>query len=141
MCSGPSHASRYGKKEWLAKEGCQRITRKSCNLTTETGNHTEHYYARVTAVSAGGRSATKMTDRFSSMQQSEWPLLTAGERGSPAGLCILGRGQREMWLSGKVTPTRASACSWSSFLSGHAPLSAPKASCHYVTTVDCALSS
>ncbi|XP_077755253.1 interleukin-22 receptor subunit alpha-1 isoform X1 [Canis aureus] len=60
----------YGKKEWLAKEGCQRITQKSCNLTTETGNHTEHYYARVTAVSAGGRSATKMTDRFSSMQQT-----------------------------------------------------------------------
>ncbi|XP_062961792.1 interleukin-22 receptor subunit alpha-1 [Cynocephalus volans] len=60
----------YGEREWLAKEGCQRITRKSCNLTVETGNLTELYYARVTAISAGGRSATKMTDRFSSLQHT-----------------------------------------------------------------------
>ncbi|XP_047729322.1 interleukin-22 receptor subunit alpha-1 isoform X1 [Prionailurus viverrinus] len=58
---------KYGEREWLAKEGCQRITRKSCNLTLETGNPMEHYYARVTAISAGGSSATKMTDRFSSL--------------------------------------------------------------------------
>ncbi|XP_001501338.2 interleukin-22 receptor subunit alpha-1 [Equus przewalskii] len=60
----------YGEREWLAKEGCQQITRKSCNLTVETGNVTELYYARVTATSAGGRSATKMTDRFSSLQHT-----------------------------------------------------------------------
>ncbi|XP_021539807.1 interleukin-22 receptor subunit alpha-1 [Neomonachus schauinslandi] len=61
---------KYGEREWLAKEGCQRITRKSCNLTMETGNFMEFYYARVTALSAGGRSATKMTDRFSSLQHT-----------------------------------------------------------------------
>ncbi|XP_002913326.1 interleukin-22 receptor subunit alpha-1 isoform X1 [Ailuropoda melanoleuca] len=61
---------RYGEREWLAKEGCQRVTRKSCNLTAETGNVTELYYARVTATSVGGRSATKMTDRFSSLQHT-----------------------------------------------------------------------
>ncbi|XP_005544498.1 interleukin-22 receptor subunit alpha-1 isoform X3 [Macaca fascicularis] len=60
----------YGERDWVAKKGCQRITRKSCNLTVETGNHTELYYARVTAVSAGGRSATKMTDRFNSLQHT-----------------------------------------------------------------------
>ncbi|XP_012606318.2 interleukin-22 receptor subunit alpha-1 [Microcebus murinus] len=60
----------YGEREWLAKEGCQRIPRRSCNLTVETGNITEFYYARVTAVSSGGRSATKMTDRFSSLQHT-----------------------------------------------------------------------
>lgn len=60
----------YGEREWLAKEGCQRITRKSCNLTLETGNLTELYYARVTAIDPGGRSATKMTDRFSSLQHT-----------------------------------------------------------------------
>ncbi|XP_014639472.1 PREDICTED: interleukin-22 receptor subunit alpha-1 [Ceratotherium simum simum] len=60
----------YGETEWLAKEGCQQIARKSCNLTLETGNLTELYYARVTAISAGGRSATKMTDRFSSLQHT-----------------------------------------------------------------------
>ncbi|KAI5139417.1 interleukin-22 receptor subunit alpha-1 [Manis pentadactyla] len=61
---------KYGEREWLAKEGCQQITRRFCNLTMETGNLTELYYARVTAVSAGGRSATKMTDRFSSLQHT-----------------------------------------------------------------------
>ncbi|XP_053431083.1 interleukin-22 receptor subunit alpha-1 isoform X1 [Nycticebus coucang] len=60
----------YGESEWLAKEGCQNITRKSCNLTVETGNPTEYYYARVTAVSPGGRSATKMSDRFGSKQHT-----------------------------------------------------------------------
>nr|XP_019568810.1 PREDICTED: interleukin-22 receptor subunit alpha-1 [Rhinolophus sinicus] len=54
----------YGHTEWLAKKGCQRITRKSCNLTMETGNLNEYYYARVTAISGGVRSAPKMTDRF-----------------------------------------------------------------------------
>ncbi|KAM4806776.1 interleukin-22 receptor subunit alpha-1 [Urocitellus parryii] len=58
---------KYGDIAWLPKAGCQGITRKSCNLTMETGNHTEFYYARVTAISPGGRSATKMTDRFSSL--------------------------------------------------------------------------
>uniref|UniRef100_A0A8C3VXN4 Interleukin-22 receptor subunit alpha-1 n=1 Tax=Catagonus wagneri TaxID=51154 RepID=A0A8C3VXN4_9CETA len=61
---------KYGEREWLAKEGCQQITRKSCNLTVETGNLTELYYARVTAIDAGGRSATKRTDRFSSLQHT-----------------------------------------------------------------------
>nr|XP_020009733.1 interleukin-22 receptor subunit alpha-1 [Castor canadensis] len=60
----------YGEREWLAKMGCQRITRKSCNLTMETGNLTELYYARITAIDPGGRSATKMTDRFSSLQHT-----------------------------------------------------------------------
>ncbi|XP_039086444.1 interleukin-22 receptor subunit alpha-1 [Hyaena hyaena] len=61
---------KYGEREWLAKEGCQQITRKSCNLTVETGNLMELYYARVTAIGAGGRSATKMTNRFSSLHHT-----------------------------------------------------------------------
>ncbi|XP_077006949.1 interleukin-22 receptor subunit alpha-1 isoform X2 [Tamandua tetradactyla] len=60
----------YGEREWLAKAGCQRIPRKSCNLTAETGNLTEFYYARVTAIGAGGQVATKMTDRFSSLHHT-----------------------------------------------------------------------
>nr|XP_020730259.1 interleukin-22 receptor subunit alpha-1 [Odocoileus virginianus texanus] len=60
----------YGEGEWLEKEGCQRITRKSCNLTVETGNLTELYYARVTATDGTGRSATKTTDRFNSLQHT-----------------------------------------------------------------------
>ncbi|XP_038189459.1 interleukin-22 receptor subunit alpha-1 [Arvicola amphibius] len=60
---------RYGDKEWLAKAGCQRTTRKSCNLTLETGNLTELYYARVIAVSAGKRQMEK-SGRFSSLQHT-----------------------------------------------------------------------
>ncbi|XP_057556039.1 interleukin-22 receptor subunit alpha-1 isoform X2 [Hippopotamus amphibius kiboko] len=36
----------------------------------ETGNLTELYYARVTAIDPGGRAATKITDRFSSLQHT-----------------------------------------------------------------------
>lgn len=67
----PALAHRYGERKWLAKAGCQRITQKFCNLTMETRNHTEFYYAKVTAVSSGGPPVTKMTDRFSSLQHSK----------------------------------------------------------------------
>lgn len=114
----------------MAKKGCQRITRKSCNLTVETGNHTELYYARVTAVSAGGRSATKMTDRFNSLQHSELePLWVSGEgrgkrrclRGGmassplewvegPEGASARGGGQLGMWLLGKAPTPPIAVC-------------------------------
>ncbi|NXT01494.1 I22R1 protein, partial [Jacana jacana] len=37
----------YGEKYWFNKTECQSITQYSCNLTRETENLTEHYYARV----------------------------------------------------------------------------------------------
>lgn len=104
MCSGPSLAHSYGETEWQAKEGCQRITRKSCNLTVETGNLTDFYYARVTAIDAGGQSATKMTDRFSSLQHSECqPLIATGVGREKDGLLraqkgSASQGQLGMWL-------------------------------------------
>ncbi|KAM8788248.1 interleukin-22 receptor subunit alpha-1 [Rhynchonycteris naso] len=61
---------KYGETEWLVKKGCQRVARKSCNLTMETSSLTEAYYARVNATSAGSRTATKMTDRFSSLRHT-----------------------------------------------------------------------
>ncbi|XP_009866515.1 PREDICTED: interleukin-22 receptor subunit alpha-1 [Apaloderma vittatum] len=39
----------YGEKSWLNKRECQSITQPFCNLTRETENFTEHYYARVRA--------------------------------------------------------------------------------------------
>ncbi|NWT00575.1 I22R1 protein, partial [Mionectes macconnelli] len=39
----------YGEKSWLPKAECQSISRHSCNLTRETENVAEHYYARVRA--------------------------------------------------------------------------------------------
>lgn len=78
LCTLPALTYRYGEKEWLAKAGCQRTTRKSCNLTLETGNLTELYYAQVTAVSPGGKGVKK-SGRFSSLQHSKGGcLLTSG---------------------------------------------------------------
>ncbi|XP_010281771.1 PREDICTED: interleukin-22 receptor subunit alpha-1 [Phaethon lepturus] len=39
----------YGEKSWLNKHECQSITQPFCNLTRETENFTELYYARVRA--------------------------------------------------------------------------------------------
>ncbi|KAL1776908.1 Interleukin-22 receptor subunit alpha-1 [Sigmodon hispidus] len=58
---------RYGVKEWTPKAGCQQTTHKSCNLTMETANLTEFYYAKVMAKSPGRRPVNKTTDRFSSL--------------------------------------------------------------------------
>ncbi|XP_004705412.1 interleukin-22 receptor subunit alpha-1 [Echinops telfairi] len=61
----------YGKKPWLAKEGCQQITRQSCNLTAETSNLTElYYYAQVTATSPGGQTTKKRSTRFNLLQDT-----------------------------------------------------------------------
>ena len=100
----------------MEKEGCQRITQKSCNLTMETGNLTELYYARVTATDGAGRSATKMTDRFNSLQHSEWGdfhCTGSGVWGWPFPLwsgCSIQRGsasqgQLRMWLLRKTPQT------------------------------------
>uniref|UniRef100_H0W7F6 Interleukin 22 receptor subunit alpha 1 n=1 Tax=Cavia porcellus TaxID=10141 RepID=H0W7F6_CAVPO len=61
---------KYGETQWLAKEGCQEITRKSCNLTMETGDLNEFYYARVTAISAEGLPSTKVTERFNPLRHT-----------------------------------------------------------------------
>ncbi|XP_071655060.1 interleukin-22 receptor subunit alpha-1 isoform X1 [Patagioenas fasciata] len=37
----------YGEKSWLNKQECQSIRQRFCNLTRETENFTENYYARV----------------------------------------------------------------------------------------------
>ncbi|NXA41480.1 I22R1 protein, partial [Eudromia elegans] len=39
----------YGEKGWLNKRECQSITRSFCNLTRETADVAEHFYARVRA--------------------------------------------------------------------------------------------
>ncbi|NWI51882.1 I22R1 protein, partial [Calyptomena viridis] len=39
----------YGEKTWLPKPECQSIRQLFCNLTRETENFTEKYYARVRA--------------------------------------------------------------------------------------------
>ncbi|XP_065506571.1 interleukin-22 receptor subunit alpha-1 [Caloenas nicobarica] len=54
----------YGEKSWLNKQECQSITQRFCNLTRETENFTEHYYARVRARGDGCSSSWVRSERF-----------------------------------------------------------------------------
>ncbi|XP_027759213.1 interleukin-22 receptor subunit alpha-1 [Empidonax traillii] len=47
----------YGEKSWLPKAECQGTGQRSCNLTRETENFTEHFYARVRAAGRPGCSS------------------------------------------------------------------------------------
>ncbi|XP_038614156.1 interleukin-22 receptor subunit alpha-1 isoform X2 [Tachyglossus aculeatus] len=61
----------YGTKRWQEKGGCQNMTSQSCNLTGETGNICEYYYARVTALTESGLSASFKTHRFNPKTETE----------------------------------------------------------------------
>uniref|UniRef100_A0A8C3LFP3 Interleukin-22 receptor subunit alpha-1 n=1 Tax=Chrysolophus pictus TaxID=9089 RepID=A0A8C3LFP3_CHRPC len=54
----------YGEKAWLNKQECQSITQLFCNLTHETENFTEHYYARVRATGHRCFSNWVRSERF-----------------------------------------------------------------------------
>ncbi|XP_019367952.1 PREDICTED: interleukin-22 receptor subunit alpha-1 isoform X3 [Gavialis gangeticus] len=47
----------YVEKKWLNKTECQNISQRFCNLTHETENFTEYYYARVQAMAPNGYSS------------------------------------------------------------------------------------
>ncbi|KAJ7400058.1 interleukin-22 receptor subunit alpha-1 [Pitangus sulphuratus] len=47
----------YGEKSWLPKAECQGISQRSCDLTRETENFAEHFYARVRAAGGPGCSS------------------------------------------------------------------------------------
>ncbi|XP_006883718.1 PREDICTED: interleukin-22 receptor subunit alpha-1 [Elephantulus edwardii] len=61
---------KYGESTWLEKKDCQQITQKSCNLTTELERFNEPYYAQVTAKTPGGKSASRISHRFSLPQDT-----------------------------------------------------------------------
>ncbi|XP_014461186.1 interleukin-22 receptor subunit alpha-1 isoform X2 [Alligator mississippiensis] len=44
----------YGETEWLNKTECQNISQPFCNLSHETENYIEPYYARVQAMAPNG---------------------------------------------------------------------------------------
>ncbi|XP_038655374.1 interleukin-20 receptor subunit alpha-like [Scyliorhinus canicula] len=54
----------YGEKDWRNKEECQNITITQCDLSNETADYEEHYYARVRAVSGTGFSDWNKSGRF-----------------------------------------------------------------------------
>ncbi|XP_004674181.1 PREDICTED: interleukin-22 receptor subunit alpha-2 [Condylura cristata] len=54
----------YGEKEWKNKEKCWGIQDLFCDLTNETSNIREPYYARVMRNSNGINSSWVMTKRF-----------------------------------------------------------------------------
>ncbi|XP_072355766.1 uncharacterized protein [Scyliorhinus torazame] len=54
----------YGEKDWRNKEECQNITITECDLSNETADIEEYYYARVRAVSGTGFSDWNKSGRF-----------------------------------------------------------------------------
>lgn len=123
----PAFTYRYGETEWLAKAGCQRTKQKSCNLTVETGNFTEFYYANVSVVSSGVQITSKRSERFNSLQHSKgvgvpahfrkgrgWPhiwgegsegrVLRPGVDGDPADLCTQGYGFQRRYFQARAHP-------------------------------------
>ncbi|XP_008933897.1 PREDICTED: interleukin-22 receptor subunit alpha-1 [Merops nubicus] len=54
----------YGEKSWLNKRECQSITQPFCNLSRETENVSEHYYARVRATGHSCSSSWLPSERF-----------------------------------------------------------------------------
>ncbi|XP_014804122.1 PREDICTED: interleukin-22 receptor subunit alpha-1 [Calidris pugnax] len=61
----------YGEKSWLNKPECQSITQPFCNLSRETENFTEHYYARVRATGQNYCSSDWVrSERFEPKQET-----------------------------------------------------------------------
>ncbi|XP_048452704.1 interleukin-20 receptor subunit alpha-like [Rhincodon typus] len=54
----------YGEKDWKNKKECQNITRAYCDLSNETADSEEYYYARVRAISRAGFSDWNKSGRF-----------------------------------------------------------------------------
>ncbi|XP_036598564.1 interleukin-22 receptor subunit alpha-1 [Trichosurus vulpecula] len=71
---------RYGDSKWKPKEECQNITQTLCNLTYETRDTEEQYFAKVTAFSQGrgGIVEWRQTTRFSACRDTLFkpPLVT-----------------------------------------------------------------
>ncbi|GCC27868.1 hypothetical protein chiPu_0006294 [Chiloscyllium punctatum] len=54
----------YGEKDWKNKKECQNITRTYCDVSNETADSEEYYYARVRAISRAGFSDWNKSGRF-----------------------------------------------------------------------------
>ncbi|XP_076830036.1 interleukin-22 receptor subunit alpha-2 isoform X2 [Brachyhypopomus gauderio] len=54
----------YGDKQWTACERCQGIRKHQCDLSQETSDPKQWYYARVHSVSSKERSPWVITPRF-----------------------------------------------------------------------------
>jgi len=64
---------RYGEKSWFNKPECQSIMQPFCNLTRETENFTEHYYARVRATGQNYCSSNWVrSERFEPRKESTY---------------------------------------------------------------------
>ncbi|XP_051880728.1 interleukin-20 receptor subunit alpha-like [Pristis pectinata] len=54
----------YGESDWKIKAECQNITKTYCDLSNETDDYKEYYYARVRSVSEVGFSNWIRSGRF-----------------------------------------------------------------------------
>ncbi|XP_068935330.1 interleukin-22 receptor subunit alpha-1 isoform X2 [Petaurus breviceps papuanus] len=71
---------RYGERKWKPKAECQNITQTSCNMTYETRDTEEQYFAKVMAFSQvhGDIMEWRQTTRFSACRDTiiKPPLVT-----------------------------------------------------------------
>ncbi|XP_033835667.2 interleukin-22 receptor subunit alpha-2 [Periophthalmus magnuspinnatus] len=61
----------YGEPEWLNVDHCQGIEKPKCDLSEETSDVTEWYYARVQATTPAAKSPWVTSRRFSPRWDSE----------------------------------------------------------------------
>ncbi|XP_059501717.1 interleukin-20 receptor subunit alpha-like [Stegostoma tigrinum] len=76
----------YGEKDWKNKKECQNITRAYCDLSNETADSEEYYYARVRAISGAGSSDWKKSQRFNPKVET---TITSPNVEVKAGVCSI----------------------------------------------------
>uniref|UniRef100_A0A8C4Y0L0 Interleukin 20 receptor subunit alpha n=1 Tax=Gopherus evgoodei TaxID=1825980 RepID=A0A8C4Y0L0_9SAUR len=71
-CSALSSFScRYGIGKWIKKSECKNISRTWCDLSNETYNHEDQYYASVKAFFSGNCSRWTETARFNPLTDTK----------------------------------------------------------------------
>ncbi|XP_059837270.1 uncharacterized protein LOC132400328 [Hypanus sabinus] len=80
------HYKVYGEPDWKIKTECQNITRTYCDLSNETDDYKEHYYARVRSVSEAGFSNWIRSGRFNPEMETNF---TSPEVKLEAGVCSI----------------------------------------------------
>uniref|UniRef100_A0A8C8SXL0 Interleukin 20 receptor subunit alpha n=1 Tax=Pelusios castaneus TaxID=367368 RepID=A0A8C8SXL0_9SAUR len=62
---------KYGGSKWIKKSECKSISRTWCDLSNETYNHEDQYYASVKAVFNGSCSRWSETTRFNPLTETK----------------------------------------------------------------------
>ncbi|XP_072105379.1 interleukin-20 receptor subunit alpha-like [Mobula birostris] len=80
------HYKMYGERDWKIKTECRNITKTYCDLSNETDDYKEHYYARVRSVSEAGFSNWIRSGRFNPEMETNF---TSPKVNLEAGVCSI----------------------------------------------------